>query len=141
MLNVEIDVRNCLQDAPQKCILDIGTMVIDQCRRISQRSPMVRIIDERREELADLCRKHHVKRLEVFGSATRADFGRGSDIDLLVEFNEDVGSSRFDNFFELQRKLAELFGRAVDLVEPGGLRNPYFIRRVNETREQIYVSS
>ena len=115
--------------------------MIDQCRRISQRSPMVRIIDTRREELAGLCRKHHVKRLEVFGSAARADFGKASDIDLLVEFNEDVGSSRFDNFFELQRKLAELFGRPVDLVEPGGLRNPYFIRRVNETREQIYVSS
>jgi predicted nucleotidyltransferase len=102
---------------------------------------MVKIIDERREELADLCRKHHVNRLEVFGSAARADFGRGSDIDLLVEFNEDIGSIRFDNFFELQRKLAELFGRPVDLVEPGGLRNPYFIRRVNETREPIYVSS
>ncbi len=102
---------------------------------------MVRVIDEHRKELADLCRRHYVKRLDVFGSAATGDFSEASDIDLLVEFSDDVGPRRFDNFFELQRALADLFGRVVDLVEPGGLRNPYFIRQVNETREPIYVCS
>lgn len=100
---------------------------------------MVRTIDEHREELADLCRRHYVKRLYVFGSAATDDLQKTSDIDFLVEFSDDVAPRRFDNFFELQRALAELFNRPVDLVEPGGLRNPYFIRRVNRTREQIYV--
>jgi hypothetical protein len=37
--------------------------------------------------------------------------------------------------------LVSLFGRSVDLVEPGGMRNPYFINRVNETRRMIYAAS
>lgn len=102
---------------------------------------MVRVIDEHREELADLCRRHYVESLYVFGSAATGDLQKASDIDFLVEFSDDVGPRRFDNFFELQRALAELFNRAVDLVEPGGLRNPYFIRQVNQTREQIYACS
>ena len=102
---------------------------------------MVRVIDEHREELEDLCRRHYVKKLYVFGSVTTGDFHKASDIDFLVEFSDDVGPKRFDNFFEMQRALAELFGRAVDLVEPGGLRNPHFMRRVNQTREQIYACS
>jgi len=102
---------------------------------------MVKLIDEHREELVDLCRKHHIKRLEVFGSAATGDFGKASDIDFLVEFDSQVNQRRFDNFFELQRALTEMFGRAVDLVEMGGLRNPYFVRRVNETRMPVYVAS
>jgi len=102
---------------------------------------MVSLIDENRKALLDLCRKHYVKRLDVFGSAATGDFDRSSDIDFLVEFDSQVNQRRFDNFFDLHRALEQLFARPVDLVEPGGLRNPYFIRRVNKTRRQIYVSS
>ncbi len=101
---------------------------------------MVFLIEKRRKALIDLCRKHYVKRLDVFGSAATGDFGKASDIDFLVEFDSNVNQRRFDNFFELQRALTEMFGRAVDLVETGGLRNPYFIRRVNETRMPVYVA-
>ncbi|MBN1806530.1 MAG: nucleotidyltransferase domain-containing protein [Sedimentisphaerales bacterium] len=102
---------------------------------------MVSLIDEHSEELIALCRKYHVERLDVFGSAASGDFVKSSDIDFLVEFNSDVAQSRFDNYFNLHRALEELFARPIDLVEPGGLRNPYFIRRVNQTRKQIYAAS
>ena len=42
---------------------------------------------------------------------------------------------------KIARELRQLFGRPVDLVEPGGLRNPYFIKRVNQTRRMIYGAS
>lgn len=102
---------------------------------------MAGLIDDYRKALIDLCRKYHVKKLDVFGSAATGDFEKSSDIDFLVEFDCEVGRCRFDNYFDLHRALEQLFARPIDLVEPGGLRNPYFIRRVNETRRQVYVSS
>ena len=102
---------------------------------------MVSLIDKNREALIDLCQKYHVERLDVFGSAARGDFEKSSDIDFLVEFDSGVTQRRFDNYFDLHRALEQLFARPIDLVEPGGLHNPYFIRQVNETRRQIYAAS
>ena len=61
-----------------------------------------------------------------------------SDIDFLVVFDGTLKQNRFDNFFALLEELRKLFKRPVDLVEPGGLRNPYFIDSVNKTRKRIY---
>jgi predicted nucleotidyltransferase len=102
---------------------------------------MVSIIDEHHKELINLCRKYYVKRLDVFGSIVTDDFSQSSDIDFLVEFDSKVNPRRFDNFFELYRALENLFVRPIDLVEPGGLNNPYFIRQINKTRRNIYASS
>ena len=93
------------------------------------------------EELRRVCCQYHVSRLEVFGSAAVDDMHAASDLDFLVEFDTSVQSQRFDNFFALQEALTVLFQRPVDLVEPGGLRNPYFIQSVNETRKVIYAAS
>ena len=102
---------------------------------------MEALIEKNRQSLVNLCRKYHVRRLDVFGSAAVGDFDiSSSDIDFLVEFDGTVEKRRFDNYFELLEELRLLFKKPVDLVEPGGLHNPYFIRRVNETRRQIYVS-
>ena len=102
---------------------------------------MVSLIKKYQNELTQLCRKYHVRRLDVFGSAATGEFESSSDIDFLVEFDNKVNQRRFDNYFDLHRALEQLFARPVDLVEPGGLRNPYFIRQVNQTRKQVYVSS
>ena len=102
---------------------------------------MDRLIKKYHNELIQLCRKHHVRKLDVFGSAATGEFEATSDIDFLVEFDDNANKRRFDNYFDLHRALEQLFARPVDLVEPGGLRNPYFIRQVNETRKQVYASS
>jgi predicted nucleotidyltransferase len=92
-------------------------------------------------ELLDLCRRHYVRRLDVFGSTATGEMKESSDVDLLVEFDEQVNPRRFDNYFEFLHELEKLFGRHVDLVEVGGLRNPYFIREVNATKRRIYAAS
>ncbi len=98
------------------------------------------IIAEHAEALAEICRRFHVARLEVFGSVTSDEFDEArSDLDFLVDFSATV-ASRFDSFFRLQRALSELFGRPVDLVEDGASRNPYFIRRLNESRRLVYAA-
>lgn len=103
---------------------------------------MTRIFEQNKVTLAKLCKKYHVAVLDVFGSATTDDFNElTSDIDFLVVFDSTVQANRFDTFFALLEELKELFGRPVDLVEPGGLRNPYFIESVNQTRRRIYAAS
>ncbi len=99
------------------------------------------IIDRQQGEVAEICRRFEVVRLEVFGSAVTGEFDeQRSDLDFLVEFGPALTGPRFDAFFGLQRALAELFGRSIDLVEAGAPRNPYFIRRLNETRRVVYAA-
>ena len=103
---------------------------------------MTQIIEQNKSELAEICRRYRVSRLDVFGSAAAGDFDeQTSDIDLLVEFDLSVTQNRFDNFFALHDELQKLFDRSVDLVEPGGLDNPYFIESINQTRKKIYAAS
>lgn len=100
---------------------------------------MIAEIDDQKQSIAALCRKHKVRRLEVFGSAADGTFDPDhSDLDFLVEFDELKSAGRADAYFGLWEDLGKLFGRKVDLVEPGAMRNPYFIRRVNETRTVLY---
>ncbi len=68
-----------------------------------------------KEALAAFCRKHGIRRLSIFGSALREDFGPESDVDVLVEFEEGRVPGLF-GFAGMELELSELFGRAVDLV-------------------------
>ena len=103
---------------------------------------MTGALEQNKVLLTKLCEKYHVATLDVFGSAASDDFDeQKSDIDFLVEFDSTVKANRFDTFFSLLEELKELFGRPIDLVEPGGLRNPYFIESINRTRRRIYAAS
>ena len=69
-----------------------------------------------RHVLAAFCRRRHISRLAVFGSATRDDFRPDSDVDFLVEF-EDGHVPGLD-FMTIERELSELVGHDVDLITP-----------------------
>ena len=98
-------------------------------------------IESHRTELAGLCRRYHVKRLELFGSATRADFDpRTSDLDFLVDFGFCTPGEHYDRYFGLLEDLRGVFGRKVDLVEEKAVRNPFFLRRMNESRTPLYAA-
>jgi predicted nucleotidyltransferase len=95
----------------------------------------------KRSEIADLCHKHHVRRLSLFGSAVRNDFDPAtSDIDLLVEFTFQEGVGYAKNFWALEDSMARLLGRNVDLVAEGSIKNPYILRRIQEQKEQLYAA-
>ena len=101
---------------------------------------MIPAIEEHRAELAELCRRHHVIRLSLFGSATRDDFDPGrSDLDFLVDFAAPPGQYA-DAFFGLLESLERLFGRHVDLVVASAIRNPYFRQSVDQTRTLLYAA-
>jgi predicted nucleotidyltransferase len=80
-------------------------------------------IDVDHEKIVEFCRRHHIRRLALFGSVLRDDFGPESDVDVLVEFEPDHISGLA--FFDMQRELSGIIGRNVDLNTPGFLSD-YF---------------
>ncbi len=88
-----------------------------------------------------MCRRSGARRLDAFGSITRADFDPlNSDLDFLVEFDNTAPAAYARSYFELKEGLEALFGRSVDLVTPSSLTNPYFRRRVTAERQTVYAS-
>ena len=103
---------------------------------------MIALTTQQIEAIRSLCREYQVTRLELFGSATRADFDpERSDIDILVEFapGTDLGPW-LTRFFELQDNLEAVLGRKVDLVMANGLRNPYLLRSIAQDRTLLYAA-
>jgi hypothetical protein len=103
---------------------------------------MVAAIDERfplgGRELEAFCRRHHIRKLSLFGSVLREDFGPGSDVDVLVEFDE--GHTPGFEFVRIQLELSELLGgRRVDLVTPRAL-SPFLRDRVLRSAEARYAA-
>ena len=90
------------------------------------------------DKIAELCRRYQVRELALFGSVLRNDFGPGSDIDLLVEFDPSAQVG-FLTLTRLQRELSELFRRAVDLVPKRGLK-PVIRQSVLESAEVVYAA-
>jgi hypothetical protein len=102
---------------------------------------VVQHIEENRTKIAELCRRHSVKRLELFGSAARGDFDAGaSDFDFLVEFEDTGFEGSAGRYFGLLHGLEDLLGRRIDLVERGAVNNPYFLQVVDEHRELLYAA-
>ena len=100
---------------------------------------MIPLITNHTDQLAEICRRHHVKRLEVFGSAAVGDFNpEKSDIDFLVEFKESDEFSLFQTRRDLTQELESLLNRSVDIVIFANVENPYFRTSVESTREPIF---
>jgi len=91
-----------------------------------------------KQELADFCRRYHVQKLALFGSVLGNNFRADSDVDVLVSFqpNAKIG---FITFSRMQRELAELFNRPVDLVPMDGLK-PVIRDLVLSNIEEVYAS-
>lgn len=90
------------------------------------------------EAVAAFCRRNHIRKLCLFGSVLRDDFGPDSDIDVLVEF--EPGARTGLRFFEMEEELSRLLGRKVDLNTPGFLSRQ-FRDDVLEHAEVRYVAT
>ena len=88
-----------------------------------------------RKKIADFCRRHHIQRLSIFGSALSDDFRPDSDLDVLVEF--EAGHVPGLAFFALENELSALLGRKVDLNTPGFL-SEYLRREAQAEAEVVY---
>ena len=88
-----------------------------------------------------VCRRHNVRRLDLFGSAVGPNLDpRTSDLDFLVEFGPFTKGEYSEHYFALIDDLKSLFGRPVDLLVSRAVRNPYLLESINQTRESLYAA-
>ncbi len=89
-------------------------------------------------KIAEFCRKYYVRKLALFGSILRDDFGPDSDVDVLIEFEPGAEIGLFE-LAEMEAELGTLFGRKVDIVEKAGLRNPFRRHAILKNLEVVYA--
>ena len=101
---------------------------------------MIALVVKKKRELAELCQKFKVERLDLFGSAADGDFKpESSDLDFLVRFADRQPTGDYaDRFLDLADAMERLFQRPVDLVTEQSVRNPYFRRVVEASRQPVY---
>ena len=103
-------------------------------------SPLYARLDAHRDRIAALCKRHHVRRLDLFGSTAMGSDTEGSDYDFLVEFESLPPGGYADAYFGLLEDLQVLLGSPVELVVERAIRNPYFLQAVAAQREELYAA-
>ena len=99
---------------------------------------MIPLIEHAKYDIAALCRRFGVRRLDLFGSAATGAFREGSDLDFVVAFADTRAPGYADRYLDLAEALEALLGRDVDLVTERSIENPYFRRAVDATRRPVY---
>ena len=89
-----------------------------------------------KNELVSFCKRNHIRKLSIFGSAVRGELHPDSDIDLLVEFEQDLTPGLF-SIVRMEMELAEMLGSKVDLRTPEDL-SQYFRDEVVRNAELQY---
>ena len=88
--------------------------------------------------ITKLCELHKVKSLYAFGSVLTEDFRTESDVDLIVEFENVELEDYADNYFDFKFSLQDVLKRPIDLLEDQAIKNPYFRKTIDRTRQLIY---
>ena len=96
-------------------------------------------IDISMDEIRRFCTKWKIMEFSLFGSILREDFRPGSDVDVLVLFKDDADWDLFD-IVEMKEELKSIFGREVDLVEQGAIRNPFRRQSILSSKETLYAA-
>ncbi len=99
----------------------------------------IECINQRLSEFSQLCKSHNVKKLYAFGSSVTNQFKEeSSDIDLLIEIEEDDPIERGENLLSIWNKFEQFFQRKVDLLTSSSIKNPILKRNIDKTKVLIY---
>jgi len=99
------------------------------------------LIQNNLDEMIAACKEHHVQTISLFGSAVKKSLREDSDIDLLVEFSDDIDVLDYaDNYFSLLDRLQGILNRKVDLVSSKSLKNPILKEDVYRSKVELYAA-
>lgn len=102
---------------------------------------MIELIQNKLDEIIKACKQHHVEAISVFGSAAKNTMHEESDIDLLVEFSDEINVLEYaDNYFSLLDQLQDILNRKVDLVSSKSLKNPVLKEEVYQSKVDLYAA-
>ena len=97
------------------------------------------IISSNRDKINIFFEMHKVEKAYLFGSVTTNRFSENSDIDFLVKFKDGLDPlEKGELWWDLHDTLRNFFNREVDIVTENSLKNPYFIRELEKTKQLIY---
>ena len=96
------------------------------------------IVDKNINSIKQLCRKHNVAKLYIFGSVLTGKFDQDSDVDLLVTFKPIKLEKYADNYFDFKFSLEDLLHRPIDLLEEKAIKNPFLKNSIDATKQVIY---
>jgi predicted nucleotidyltransferase len=100
------------------------------------------LIEQKMPQIVELCRKYHVDKLYLFGSATTDKFTPESDFDFVYLFEKDI-PAEYDyanNLLDFFDELKTLMGREIDMVGEKFMKNPYFIKSVEHSKKMLYAA-
>lgn len=98
----------------------------------------MKISEENIERIKELCKEYKVKNFSVFGSVLTDNFSTDSDIDFVVDFDENDPLAYTDLYFQLKDKLEQILKRQVDLVEERGIKNSFLRKEIDKSKVVIY---
>ena len=96
------------------------------------------VIDQNINQIVQLCKINKVKSLFAFGSVITDKFRPDSDIDLVVDIDDNDPISYSDKYFNLKFQLEEILKRQIDLLEQKAIRNKFLKSEIERTKVQIY---
>ncbi|RUA28226.1 MAG: nucleotidyltransferase [Bacteroidetes bacterium] len=96
------------------------------------------IVEKKSDRLKKLCEKYKVAKLYVFGSVLNNHFTSESDIDFIVSFDKVDLENYADNYFDFKFSLEDLFNRNIDLLEDKAIKNPFFKKAIDNSKQLIY---
>lgn len=91
------------------------------------------------DQIRELCQNNQVKSLFAFGSVTTEKFTEDSDIDLVVDIEDEDPFSYSDKYFQIKYNLIDILGRKIDLLEERAIHNPYFRKELERTKVLVYA--
>ncbi|MCF8339390.1 MAG: nucleotidyltransferase domain-containing protein [Chitinophagaceae bacterium] len=90
-------------------------------------------------QVIELFKRHKITSAYVFGSVITNTFNEQSDVDFLVNIQDDLDPvEKGGHLWDLTYELEDLLKRPVDLLTERSLKNPYFIKQINDTKIPIY---
>lgn len=95
------------------------------------------LVENHRNQIVDLCEKHKVQELFLFGSVLTDKFNDSSDVDMLIQFHQVELLEYFDNYMDLKDNLENILNRPVDLLENQAIRNP-ILRQILDREKQLF---
>ena len=98
----------------------------------------MKISEKNIERIKQACNELRVKKISVFGSVLTNDFSSNSDIDFVVDFEENDPIKYTDLYFQLKDKLEQILKRKIDLIEERGIKNSFFKKEIEKTKVVIY---
>lgn len=97
------------------------------------------MLHDKLPEVITLLKNNKVKRAYAFGSSVKETFNEQSDVDLLIAFDDNLNPVDYgQHYFDLIDQLEGLLQRPVDIITEPSLKNPYFIKSVNESKVLLY---